>query len=619
MNTRWWRLLESAAGLLLFGVALTILHHELRAYHYHDVLAELRGLPRSRVWLAFALTVLNYAALTGYDRLAFAFIGNPLRYARIALASFIAYVFAHNVGLSFLGGSAVRFRLYSGWGLTTSEIAAVAGFNAITFWLGFLTLTGVALLSAPPPLPAAVHLPLASTRILGILCLALLAAYLAVIAVRRSPLRWRDWQLTPPGLRLALLQVGLSVLDWTLAASVLYALLPPLRGVPFIRFVGVYLLAQVAGIASTVPAGLGVFETVILVALGPLAPQSAILGSLLAYRVIYYLVPLIAGVGLLAGHELLERRPAITRLSRLVGRWAPEIIAPALTFTIFLGGVILLASGAVPAAHGRLSWLHDLLPLPVLEVSHFVGSLVGIALLILARGLQRRLDAAYLLATVLLGTGILTSLLKGFNYEEALILSLMLAALLPCRRYFYRRASLLDEPLTAPWVTAILFVLIGVGWLMLWSFKHVEYSHDLWWQFELSAHAPRSLRAAVGVLVLLAAYGTARLLRPARPEPTPPTTADLEQARAVVAASPATSAYLALLGDKLFLFNAARTGFVMYAVEGRSWVAMGDPVAAPAETRELVWEFHELSDRHGGWTVFYEVGARTCHSISTWG
>jgi phosphatidylglycerol lysyltransferase len=179
--------------------------------------------------------------------------------------------------------------------------------------------------------------------------------------------------------------------------------------------------------------------------------------------------------------------------------------------------------------------------------------------------------------------------------------------LLPCRRHFYRRASLLSEPLTGPWIAAVALVVIGTGWLMTLSFQHVEYQHYLWWQFELSAGAPRALRAAAGVLGVLAAYGVARLLYPAAPEPHPPTADELAAVREVVAASPTTSAHLGLLGDKRFLLNDTRSAFIMYGLEGRSWIAMGDPVGAAPTCRELAWEFYELADRHAAWPVFYEA------------
>lgn len=594
-------------GLVLFAAALAILHRELAAYRYHDVMAALGALAPARVALALGLTALGYLALTGYDALGLRYLGRRLPYRRTALASFVGYAFSHNIGLSFLGGGAVRFRLYSGWGLSAVEIAKVVGFNVATFWLGFLALTGTMLLAGPLPVVPVASALAAWSRPFGALCLGIVAAYLGWSASGRA-LRLRAWEVAAPRPSVALPQVGVSAIDWMLAASVLYVLLPPTTGLTFAVFLGAYLLAQIAGLASHVPAGLGVFETVMVLCLVPFLPGSAVLGSLVAYRAIYYLLPLMVAGALLGTHEILARRLRPRRLTRLFGRLVPAVVPHALAVTTFIGGVILLVSGATPAAHGRLGFLKSVIPLPVLEVSHFLGSLVGVGLLLLARGLQRRLDAAYVLAAVLLAAGIVFSLLKGFDYEEAILLTLMLAALLPCRRHFYRRASLLDQQFTAGWIAAILLVVVGSFWLLLLSHEHVEYSSELWWRFELTGIAPRAMRATTGALVVLVFYGVARLLRPAPPALGAPDAEDLARARAVVARARRTTAHLALLGDKTLLFNPSGDAFIMYAVEGRSWVAMGDAVGAPAEVRELAWRFRELSDRHGGWTAFYEVG-----------
>ena len=599
-------------GIVLFGAALAVLHHELRAYSYKEVIQSLRGLPHWRLALGLLLTAASYGVLTGYDALAFRYLKHDLRYPQIALASFVGYAFSHNVGASFLGGGAIRYRLYSSWGLSTSEIATIVAFNGITFWLGFLLLTGLALVLEPAAALPALALPRGAEPLVGAGCLAIVAAYIGWTALRRAPVRWRSFEIRVPPLGLTLIQLTLSTLDWALAGSVLFALLPSSPTLGFAGYLAAFLLAQVAGLASHLPGGLGVFETVIMVGLAPHLPGSAVLGSLVAYRVLYYLLPLVTAGILLGGHELSHRRAAVQRVSGLFGRVVPEIVPQAFAITTFLGGVILLASGATPAMHGRLGWLQTFLPLPVIEASHFFGSLVGVGLLLLARGLQRRLDAAYLGTVVLLTAGIVFSLLKGLDYEEATILSLMLLALLPCRSHFYRRASILDESFTAGWTAAIALVVLGSFWLLLLSHRHVEYSNELWWQFEFTSNAPRALRATTAALVLLVAAGLARLMRPATAAPPAPSPDDLTRAQALVATWPRTYAHLALLGDKALLFRGDPSGapraFLMYGVEGRSWVALGDPVGRPEDARELAWRFREICDRHGGWTIFYEVG-----------
>ena len=257
--------------------------------------------------------------------------------------------------------------------------------------------------------------------------------------------------------------------------------------------------------------------------------------------------------------------------------------------------------------------MRTLIPLPLLELSHLVGSIVGAALLLLANGIQKRLDGAYLMAVSLLSVGVVVSLLKGLDYEEALALALMLGALLPSRRHFYRTASLTGEWMSPAWIAATALVLIGSVWLGFFSYKHVEYSNDLWWKFAFSGDAPRFLRATVGAIGVALLFAVAHLLRPAPPDAASVGGDQLARVRAVVGRSPRTQANLALLGDKRFIFSAEGDAFIMYGVSGRSWVALGDPVGPAGAMSDLVWRFGELCDRHADWPVFYEVGREHLH------
>src|SRR3954466_10749733 len=189
----------------------------------------------------------------------------------------------------------------------------------------------------------------------------------------------------------------------------------------------------------------------------------------------------------------------------------------------------------------------------------------------------------------------------------------MLFALIASRRHFYRKASLLNEGFGPGWIAAILLVLISSAWLGFFSYKHVEYSRDLWWHFSFRADAPRFLRASVGVVGLLLLFSIQRLLRPAAEEPDPPTIEEVERAAAVIADEKNSQSNLALLGDKPLLFSPSGRAFLMYGVEGRSWIAMGDPMGAEDEKQELIWHFRELCDQHAGWPVFYEVQRQNLH------
>ncbi|PWB72518.1 MAG: hypothetical protein C3F15_10985 [Holophagae bacterium] len=604
----WPHRLAPAVGVILFGVALYVLHRELELIRLHEVIEQFRRIPVRNLLAAVAAAAASYLILTQYDTLALRYVGARVGLKRSSLAAYIGFAFAQNVGFTVFSGAPMRFRFYSIWGLSAVEIATVLAFNSITFWLGLITCAGVSFILAGGVVPTGLHLPVTALRPLGAILLLVAGAYLAACAVRRAPLRFGRWQLALPSLRLALAQVGMAGLDWISAALVLYVLLPREAAGHFAHFMAVFLLAQLAGLVSQVPGGLGVFETVMVVLLPTSVPQSVALGSLLAFRLIYYVLPLAVAVLLLLTFELHQRREELGKAVKVVGGWLPAVEPHLLAVLTFLGGAVMLVFGSVPAAPERLRWLADFVPLAILELSHFLGSLVGIGLIVLAWGLRRRLEVAYYLATGLLALSVVLSLLRGLHVEAAIFLTLMLAALLPARRAFYRRAAILSEPFSGAWLAALAMVVIGAVWIGLFAYRHVDYSSELWWQFELHGNASRFLRSGLAVAIGLVSLGIARLLGPAAPREAAASEETRALVREVVASSPAASAHLALLGDKRFLIAESRTAFVMYAVQERSWVAMGDPVGSSEEHAELIWHFHTLADRHGGWTVFYEVG-----------
>jgi len=167
MKKKFFHNIGPLFGIFLVAMAIWILHHELRAYHFHDIARHLRELPAHRLLLALAFTTLSYFILTGYDTLALRYIRHPLGYARTALASFIGYAFSNNIGFSAIAGASVRYRLYLAWGLSAIETTKVVIFASLTLWIGFCTIGGIILLFEPMLDFKALHLPFASVHPLG--------------------------------------------------------------------------------------------------------------------------------------------------------------------------------------------------------------------------------------------------------------------------------------------------------------------------------------------------------------------------------------------------------------------------------------------------------------------
>lgn len=599
------------AMVSVFGLAIWLLSATLADNHFLDIRSYVAGLPVRQVISAIACTLASYAMLIGYDLLALRYVGKTLPLRAVAMTSFISYAFTNSIGLGGIGtltGGSVRYRLYAIAGLTGLEITAVIAFCLVTFFMGTILMGGATLMLRPSALAELEALPTVAVRSIGMLMTAVVIAYLLWSLLRRRALVIGKWRLRMPAFELALSQVTISSLDIVMTCAALYMLMPLDAGFGFLTFLTIFIVALIAGVVSHVPGGLGVFEGVLLLLL-PNVDTAQAAGALLAYRMIYYLMPLAIAAALLAGNEICLQWRSVAKVARLVGVQAARVAPQVSAIAAFLAGIVLLVSGVTPSVDERLAAIENVLPLSVLEASHLIGSVTGIGLMLLSRALLQRLDAAYVLTLILLGVGAAASLLKGLDYEEAMFLTFLALALMPARKAFYRRAVLLSQSFSGEWAAAVAVIVAGTIWLGFFSYRHVEYSHDLWWQFEFSGDAPRFLRASLAVALIGMGTAMAQLLRPQPPPPSLPGPEDIKRLGEIVAASRDTKAALALLGDKNILFSDRGDGFIMYGIRGRTWVAMGDPVG-PAEVRaELAWKFRELCDRYNGVPVFYQVDA----------
>ncbi len=595
-------------GIVLFVLAFFWLHHVLAQYHWRTILNGLIATPTVDLAWAGLLTCCGYGCLTLYELLGLRFAGVKLPYSRIAVTSFVAYAIGHNVGMNTLSGGAIRYRAYSAAGLNPTQIGTVVAFGTLTFALGAALLLGVSLLTQAGVSGSVLHVRESLAVSVGAALICLVLGYIVLTFRRSEALSFGKFKLPIPSPKIALAQVAVACTDLLLAASVLYVLLPDNADITFIAFAGLFLVSVAAGIVTNIPAGLGVFESVMILLL-PAVPADQLIVSMLGYRVIYYLTPFLIALVLLAIHELWVHRESLNRVVRLARGWLTAVMPQTTAIAVFAAGAVLLFSSATPGLEERLAELRDFVPLPILEFSHLLGSAVGVALLILANGLYRRLDGAWWITVWLLGAGCLASLLKGFDYEEATILALVDGLLIMARARFNRRASLIDQRFSGPWIGAVVLVLGVALWLVILAYRHVPYANSVWSEFAFEASAPRSLRALLIAALLAGAYGLWRLLRPAPPTFVPLTSEDYERASRLIGENNDTTANLALLGDKNLLFDATGTAFIMYEVSGSSWVAMGDPVGSAAACEQLAWVYLEQCDRVAASPVFYQVSS----------
>ncbi|MDB5968298.1 MAG: hypothetical protein JWQ90_748 [Hydrocarboniphaga sp.] len=600
-----------AAALMtlgVFAIALFVLDDSLRKLDPADLLLPLKSLSLSQGLAAVGWTAASYFALTLYDALALDIIGRPLRYRRVASISFIACALAHSLGLSSLSGGSVRLRAYSAEGLSATDIALVQGLFSLTFLLGAGTLLSGSLLLEPHAAARLLHVSPAWTRGIGALVLALLVGYAVLASFRRKPLQLRNWRIATPNPPQVAAQFVVSAFDIACSAAAMYVLLPHEVGAHYPAFLGIYVIAIALGAISNVPGGLGVFESALLLLL-PTPEPGPLLGSILLFRVVYYIAPFTLALLLLASREVTALRAPIQRAAKSVRRSFESMVPQAVAVAVFAAGAVLLISGSLPAIGTRVEWLAQALPLGVLEASHLAGSAFGVGLLIIARGLYRRLAAAWWLTLILLVGGIAASLLKGGDFEEALILLVVLIVLAVSRDRFYRHAPLTEARLSPLWLLNVGLVIGAAIWIGFVVFRDVQYDQEIWWRFALDENAPRMLRASLVAVVVGLIYGLWSLLGSARPEPEMPDAGQLEAARACLKVGSDSVPNLVLLGDKQILFSDQRDAFIMYRRSGRSWIALGNPAGNPERHAELAWRFRELCDRHSGWCVFYQVTA----------
>jgi hypothetical protein len=297
-------------SLTIIAVAVVVLYHILRNIDPDELLDAIEATDWHTLIIAGLFVAAGYLTLTLYDLFALRAIGrSEVPYRVAALAGFTSYAVGHNVGASVFSGGAVRYRIYSAWGLSVVEVTKICFVAGLTFWLGNATVLGLGVLNAPQAARALDQLPLWSNRLAAVVILATLAGYVAWVWVKPRVIGRDGWQVTLPGGPLTLLQIGIGILDLGCCAAAMYMLVPDEPNLGFVTVAVIFVAATLLGFASHAPGGLGVFDAAMMVALWQFDKED-LLAGLLLFRLLYYIVPFVISLGVLGIREALLSRSA---------------------------------------------------------------------------------------------------------------------------------------------------------------------------------------------------------------------------------------------------------------------------------------------------------------------
>ncbi|MCJ2036620.1 lysylphosphatidylglycerol synthase domain-containing protein [Methylobacterium sp. J-068] len=298
--------LGTIASVAIFGGSLFVLWKLVQSVTWAEMHAAFTAASAEQLGLAFAFVGLSYLFLTCYDALALRQLRLKVPYRTTALASFTSYAVSFTLGFPLLTAGTIRYWIYSSKGLSAAKIAALTVIAGFTFWLGMGVVLGLSLIVEAGQLAALTFTSIALNQGIGFGALLAVVAYLLWVSLKRRSVRVRSWRLELPGASVSLSQMVVGIGDVCAAAATLWVLLPAGTSIGFTTFLAIYVLAAMLGIASNAPGGIGVFEATVLLALSSL-PRDQVLGSLLLFRVCYYLVPFVIALAMLTVYEIAKR------------------------------------------------------------------------------------------------------------------------------------------------------------------------------------------------------------------------------------------------------------------------------------------------------------------------
>jgi phosphatidylglycerol lysyltransferase len=617
--------LRRAVPSVFLAVVAVAAGYELHKLDFHAIRATLHTLDLRALLGVQLVALAGMLAMGLYDWQAARALHLRLPVRTLVRNAWIANSFNNIVGLSGMAGSGIRLLLLTAEKVKPGPAMAFAALIMTSVPLGLAVLSWPLL---PAALPVTGRLPVPEWLAPITLCVFALYLPVYVTVLHKGWLKSVAPSLGPmPWPALAALAM-VSTLDWLLAAVTAWlALVISGADLHWTVFLTAYVLACTLGIASLVPGGLGVFDTALFLLLEPATDNpTGVVSGLLVYRACYFLTPWLIGLYLGAGRLAATRtvqRFALEkswRVSRWLGILRPPLNLLAslgvrvLAYLTFFGGVVLLVSAAFPALVERLSLLHSVLPLAVIEISHLLSVATGVLLIALSRGIAEQARSAYRLTVFLLAAGISFSLMKGIDYEEALILGAIIILLRLERHRFYRDDYPLFSARTLRWLGGLVVAVIGFAWLGDWVHGSIPLGWEHLSHFAAHAEAPRFARSLLVAAMVALMFLAWTLFRRSSVDLPCAVAAELDEAQAVLARHGGNSfAHLVFLGDKRLFWSTGRDAFIQYGLVRDRLVALGDPCGNAAVFETLVNDFREYADRHNMTPCFYEVDEAGLH------
>ena len=595
---------------IMFVLFFIVFFKSIQSLTWDHVRLGLLTLSPMQILQSLAATFISYLLLGFIEYLNLKNLKTSIKFRDAFYISWTANAITNHFSFAGLSGVAVRLKHLEERDLEPKKALYLTVFNSMSLWVGYgLTLFTTFLFSSLPKLNLSYKIPTFFSPLLLGTAGSLLFTFLFFYSTYISQKVQNRFGVKLPLLREMAPQFLLAALDWVVSGFALYSLMPQTFSISFGAFMSVFLSAQFLGIVLSVPGGIGVLESMIL-AISFGGQSSELIGSLIFFRLIYYILPLGFCLMCLGVSQLRKSSPLLYKSILGLGRSFNEKSANFFALVFLIQGYFLTGTKIFSSDPLQMLLVSSVVPSELLRTSQVLLGFAGLLLMLVSVGLFLRSNLAWILATVVSPVAIILGLMSGSSIDHSGYLLLSILILLFYKKEFYRRA----------WFCSNLFSSQGAGLVIL----AVATSVGLFNNNSNFFRSPASLgfgsyastffpptdlisknifyicSALLGLIILRFMIPLQSLEKTSEVEESFPADLDI-----IISKSQYTISQMAYLGDKKFFFNQDKSGFIMYRVQGRSWISMGDPVGGfPQDT---IKQFSEAADHAGGFPLFYQV------------